>query len=393
MIDLQTDPSIGRLGSGTSSHLERTARRIQRIQLVMSDTGGGHRACAHALSQAMLEIDPGLDVGMMDGFQESGAFPLPLMPKLYTSWSENRNLWRAAFFLTNGRRISNAVFYPLQKKTSQGLCETLMENEPDVVVVLHPCLTKATYKAVEGMANRPRIVTVVTDLVYGHASWFASGADHYFVPTDEMRELAIRRGVDEKLLTVTGLPLAPRLFKLRKRKERLRGELGFERPTVICVGGADGMGIQRMIPALTQLPESVNSHVICGKNEGLKRRLEDSDLPGNIHVHGFVSHLPEMLAAADVALIKASPTVLMESVAVGTYVLLYDYVPGQEYPNVRFVKENGLGDYSRSPSMIAEKINARLSARNRVAGSVQSNYIPPDGARVIANQLLGEDSF
>ena len=95
-----------------------------------------------------------------------------------------------------------------------------------------------------------------------------------------------------------------------------------------------------------------------------------------------------MLAGADVALIKASPTVLMEAVTVGARVLIYDYLPGQESPNVRFVRNNGLGDSSRKPRRIAQKINALAQEWSRKGWLEAPEYTPQDGARILAAELL-----
>tara|TARA_R110002096_G_scaffold206192_8_gene392373 strand:+ start:16467 stop:17627 length:1161 start_codon:yes stop_codon:yes gene_type:complete len=374
---------------GDSKRDLNRATEIRRIRLLISDTGGGHRACATALRDALLEAGPDLHVDIVDGLRETGRFPIHRMPELYTRWSEKRNLWRTTFYLTNGRRLSNTLIYPWQRFSKHALRRSIVEGDPDLVVVLHPCLTYATYKTVQGMVNRPQIATVVTDLVYGHASWFAHGADRYFVPTEAMMNRALKQKIPREKIQLTGLPLASRLFELRARRNQLRNELGFERPSVICVGGADGMGIQRIAPALAKVSKGIDVHLVCGKNEALKRKLEAQKFGDNIHLHGFVSNLPEMLAASDMALIKASPTVLMEALTVGAYVLLYDFVPGQEYPNVRFVQEHGLGDFSRSPKAIVTKINEHFERLAHLPFEERAvNFVPQDGARTIAQELL-----
>ena len=372
-----------------SLNLRQTARAgCGRILLLMSNTGGGHRACSNALRDALLERDPELQVDIVDGLEEAGAFPLPHMPKLYTRWSERRHLWGAFFHATNGRRWSNMVTYPLERRSRPGIRQLIVDHDPDVVVVLHPCLTNVTLKAARSIPRRPRVVTAVTDLVYGHASWFAHGADAYYVPTKELADVAMREGIPASKIMITGLPLATRLFQLRARKAELRERFGFNRMTVVCVGGADGMGIQRLMPSLTTIADDIDVHVVCGKNAELQSRLTRQQLPANFRVHGFIPNLPEMLAAADLALIKASPTVLMEAVTVGARVLIYDFLPGQESPNVGYVRAHGLGDCSRSPRVIARKIDA-LAGEWREGGLRNAtSFTPMDGARILAAELL-----
>jgi len=195
-------------------------------------------------------------------------------------------------------------------------------------------------------------------------------------------------GIPENRIHLSGLPLASRLASLNGNRESLRHDLGFHQPTAVCVGGADGMGIQRIIPALRDLPRHLSLHVVCGKNAALKDHLSHLKLPPNITIHGFSRQLPEMLAAADLALIKAGPTILLEALSVGTFVLLFDYVPGQESANVRFVKQYGLGDYSRSPRSIAAKVIAYLSREERPRPPSLESILPLNGASVIADRLL-----
>jgi 1,2-diacylglycerol 3-beta-galactosyltransferase len=364
-------------------------RGARRVNLLISDTGGGHRACANALRAAMIEQEPGIEVEIVDGLRETGRFPIDRMPELYTRWSERRNLWRTTFYLTNGRRWSKMLFYPWQQLTKTELSRAILRGRPDVVVAMHPCLTAAAQYAVRKTYYQPYLATVVTDLFYGHASWFTHGADAYFVPTATMRERALRQRIPENLVQVSGLPLNSRLSALRGMRPQLRRRLGFNKPTVVCVGGADGMGIHRLFPALAELPSDIDVHIVCGKNEELRERLARTNPPANIHLHGFTSELPEMLAAADLALIKASPTVLMEALTVGTYVLIYDFVPGQEFANVEFVQENGLGDYSRSPKKIARKIREFCGREAIMPVDERAiDFVPRDGATRIAKHIL-----
>ncbi|MEM0968267.1 MAG: glycosyltransferase [Verrucomicrobiota bacterium] len=375
---------------GDATLWRRQASPLQRINLLLSDTGGGHRACAQALRDALLAQNPSLDVQLVDGLRATQRFPIDRMPEIYTRWSGKRNLWRTTFHLTNGRRLFNALLYPWQMVSAPQLREAIVGNDPDLIITMHPCLTAAAVHFARKSPSRPRVSTVVTDLFYGHASWFQHGADAYFVPTEAIARQAKRLGIPERRIHLTGLPLAPRIGRLTHDREALRATLGYTRPTVVCVGGADGMGIQRIAPALSSLPPSIDVHIVCGKNEALKEELESRNLPAHIHVHGFTRNLPEMLAGADLALIKASPTVLMEALSVGTYVLLFDYVPGQESANVRFVRRHGLGDYSRSPRTLAAKIRRLLSRGERPTPPSLANIIELNGAETLARHLLAE---
>jgi hypothetical protein len=70
-------------------------------------------------------------------------------------------------------------------------------------------------------------------------------------------------------------------------------------------------------------------------------------------------------------------------------VLIYDFVPGQEFANVEFVQENGLGDYSRSPKKIARKIREFCGREAIMPVDERAiDFVPRDGATRIAKHIL-----
>ena len=62
----------------------RPLRSRTKILMLMSDTGGGHRASANALAQALRRQRPGrADVEFLDIWTESGVFPWSSAPRAY----------------------------------------------------------------------------------------------------------------------------------------------------------------------------------------------------------------------------------------------------------------------------------------------------------------------
>lgn len=79
--------------------------------------------------------------------------------------------------------------------------------------------------------------------------------------------------------------------------------------------------------------------MICGKNQALKRELEEAKWPENARVliHGFVSNMHEWMEAVDTLVTKAGPGTIAEATIKGLPVMLSGFLPGQEEGNVPYV--------------------------------------------------------
>src|SRR5262245_35244266 len=90
-----------------------------RVVILFSDTGGGHRAAARAVEAAIREIDPSVEVELVDGLVRGGAWPLNRAPALYAWWMRHaRWAWAFFFHLWNGplrARLMADLGYPFTK--------------------------------------------------------------------------------------------------------------------------------------------------------------------------------------------------------------------------------------------------------------------------------------
>jgi 1,2-diacylglycerol 3-beta-galactosyltransferase len=132
--------------------------------------------------------------------------------------------------------------------------------------------------------------------------------------------------------------------------------------------------------------------VIAGRNERLQRRLEATRWEVPVVVKGFVTDMPEWMAAADCIVTKAGPGTISEALVMGLPILLHGYVPGQEDGNVQFVIKNGAGLLTRTPDALVEALRELSRPGNpdlpRMAASAW-RLARPDAAMEIARLILG----
>lgn len=354
------------------------------ILFLIADTGAGHRSAANALRNAINIIaeeehkrwvesqqegagapgapePPTYRIEIVDVFEEYSRFPLREAVKLYgPTIRYNPSLYGRFFHMTDRARSVAAVKTMAGPLVHKGLLRLIASVQPDVIISIHPMLNHVTIEAIAELGMNIPFLTVVTDLISVHHAWYAPGADGYIVPTEQARDLYLRRGLDPTRVHVLGMPIDPKFTLPLPSKQELRQRLGLEPhlPTVLLVGGGDGAGgLRSAVQAISHARLPVQLLVITGRNKRLFVHLQRlrSELKVPARIFGFVHNMPEMMHASDVIVTKAGPGSICEALACDLPIILSGYVPGQEEGNVTFVTENGAGVLARDH---VEMVNA-----------------------------------
>lgn len=403
-ITASPSPRLGRGSAKPRGSITMQADAAsKRVRFLFSDTGGGHRASALALKQRMEALHPDVECDLVDMFVETGQLPFSAFPELYRWLAANPLAWKILFELG-----ATPVGLLLHEVITDLTCASSFRKQvsaaprPDLLVSVHPLLQGPVLRAVaraDGGRRHRAFATVITDLGSAHPTWFHQDVDLCFVPSDVLSELARRAGLKstqvrpEKVrpatgvwpdaLALPGLPPAPQVVQhglpIREGftrhagdstpKEKARKHLGLDvlRPTVLVVGGGDGVGAlestaEAIADRLAADDVSAQVIVICGRNEVTRRALAARQWNGSLRVvvEGYVDNMDEYMAAADVLVTKAGPGTIAEAATMGIPCALSSFLPGQEEGNVDFVRNAGFGDYCASPEGLARLVSRWL---------------------------------
>jgi 1,2-diacylglycerol 3-beta-galactosyltransferase len=341
----------------------------KKILIVMSDTGGGHRSAAEAIAEATHQLyGEACRVEIADPWANHTPFPINRLGQLYGPLVNHSTiLWKLIFRSTSNRRgmsILVRIFWPMVRKS---LKDFLRQNNPDVIVSVHPVLTYFSIRALQEADLRISFVTVVTDLVSLHPLWLCPETDSCLVPTELARDRALDSGLPLEKVKVVGLPVGSKFAEGVGEKESLRDELGLERdrPTILVVGGGEGMGkVYKIARAIAKARINAQLVVVAGRNKSLWRRLEKVDWEIPTTVFGFVTNMRELMGASDVIVTKAGPSTISEALIIGLPILLSGFIPGQEEGNVEYVMNKGAGILTEKPQLIAATLAQWLQPEN-----------------------------
>ena len=328
------------------------------ILFLFSDTGGGHRSATEALIEALeLEYPNQFTYEKVDIFKDYAPRPLNRMPDWYPYMVLAPDLWGASFKITDGRaraRAITATMWPVAARTARNI----IRNHPcDLVVSVHPLAVSWILKALG--KNRPPFITVVTDMVTTHALWFDRRSDIILVPTEAARKKAIQNGMENNAVKVVGQPIARKYCAPSGSKAELREKLGWPRDKfmVLIVGGGDGMGpLGQTARAVADSGLDIGLCIVAGRNERLKRSLEDHTWNIPTYIYGFTKELPDMMRAADVLITKAGPGTIAEAMTASLPIILYAKLPGQEDGNVTFTVEEGAGVWAPTAKKVVNTL-------------------------------------
>ena len=209
-----------------------------------------------------------------------------------------------------------------------------------------------------GMMKYTPFATVVTDFATCHTTWFHKDVQKVFVPTQGIANIAKRLGVKQHQIVMRGLPIRPDFSGIKLSKDSLRRNLSLKRnvPTVLMVGGGEGMGpVEKTTVALAnRLGAKGQIIVICGRNEKLATRLKSLSYgETNVKVCGFVNNMVDFMCASDCIITKAGPGTIAEALICGLPMILNDYIPCQEADNVPYVLDHGVGIFMKDPEVVA----------------------------------------
>jgi 1,2-diacylglycerol 3-beta-galactosyltransferase len=326
------------------------------VLLLFSDTGGGHRSAAEAIIEALhLEFGDAVSTEMVDVFKEHSPTPLNRMPDWYPYMVKLPQVWGASFRASNGRTQARAITATLWPVASRVARKIINSHPADLIVTVHPLANSWMLKALG--KKRPPFVTVVTDMVTTHSLWFDHRSDMTLVPTQAAYAKAIQNGMKPHKVRVVGQPIARKYCVASGDKEALRTKLGWaqQKFTVLIIGGGEGMGpLEKNARAINDSGLDVAIVVVAGRNEKLKKRLEEQEWRVPIKVYGFTRELPDFMRASDVLITKAGPGTIAESLAAELPIILYSKLPGQEDGNVTFVEEESAGVWApRTDQMLS----------------------------------------
>lgn len=376
--------------------MKNTKNTLPRITILSAESGGGHRAAALSLTEALGGHAHVTTISLLDDY---APFPFNTWSELYGPLvNMTPQLYRLVYdYAASRSRLLRAarVVYPWVRRR---LHAALAAQQADLIISVHPLQTDVVRWCLTEYGYNLPLMTVVTDPVTPPVAWFCPDVDCCVVATEPARAVALACGVPPERVRVIGLPIRGTFAAARGRpKPQVRQQLGLaaEQPLILMTGGGAGIGrirplAQAVAKQLTGHPATPQLAIITGRNTYLRSQLSAINWPLPTAVLGFVDNMADWLAASDLLITKAGPGTLAEAACLGVPVLISDFIPGQEHGNVAWVVEHGAGVYEPDPDRLAALAAKLLQPGTTLAQMAQQaeTLARPHAADEIADLAL-----
>jgi len=348
---------------------------MPKILIFTASYGGGHNSVAKALSEYFQSRYPKVTVEVVD-FMERFVAGDRILRALYKQSTKRLPAAYGLFF-----KVTDKLFTPLEspqldgKKPNRHLYHTLWttltgftnplgkkiltppldkvreflkESRPDIVLSVYP--TAGIVASLLGKELGFKTATIITDFG-AHSQWISPKTDMYFVPTDNLKEFLVSKGIKSSRIKVTGIPIRSAFSDISKPAKK--------HPfTVLLMSGEYGIGkISKLCRQLIKLP--IELIMVCGNNNRLYRKvseLKKKSRARNLTIYGFTDQVHKLMARSDLLIGKAGGITVSEAMAIGLPIIIYRPIPGQEIFNLDYLVNQGAALYARNRNDAVAKV-------------------------------------
>lgn len=369
---------------------------FNRVLILSATSGAGHIRSAQAIEKAFLEVGAARQVRHVDSLEYTSYVVRNLYSKTYIDMvNKAPDLLGWLYDASDKPWKNERRRLAFDRLNTRPLVRMINDYKPEIVICTHFLPAEIISWLLCRQKIQTRHVIVVTDFDV-HASWLCRHYDQYFAALDETKEHLVSMGVPRDKVSVSGIPIDPVFAHLKNKIDmRKKYDLDLERPTILVSAGGFGVGpMEELLESLGQLRHSAQVIAMCGRNKGLKEKLDEQSrfANGNLIVKA-VAHttaMDEYMAASDMVLGKPGGLTTAEALSKGLVFVIVNPIPGQEERNSDHLLEEGVAIRCNNLPALAYKIDKLLDDSERMTRMHQAalRLARPRAAEALVYRLL-----
>ncbi|WP_428908854.1 MGDG synthase family glycosyltransferase [Niallia sp. Krafla_26] len=359
------------------------------VLILTAKYGSGHMQAAQVLANELNKR--GYSIIISDLFEESyPSFSQMTQQLLIKSYIYGQTFYKWFYYGTNKLNHKGLIQFS-QYLGKKRLLHLIQQYKPSFIVTTFP-IHVAPALVKKGRLSIP-VYTVITDYCV-HPYWINSLIDHYFVASDEVKNAVMQLGVDEKRITVSGIPIR-RDFEKDVNHLTLyqKYNLDESKPIITIFAGAYGVlkGVKELATGLLEM-ENIQIIIICGKNKDLYTKLFSltKNDQNTLRLYSYVEKIHELFSISSCLITKPGGITLTEACALHIPMILYRPIPGQELENAHYFKKHQAA-YITYSSTETIKITKQIIETPSIATNMKlnlRNLYYPNASTIIIDHIL-----
>ncbi|GAC41998.1 MGDG synthase family glycosyltransferase [Paenibacillus popilliae] len=339
----------------------------EKVLVLAGSLGHGHLQAAHAIREAARTWCPQeAEVHVVDYLEQVSPHLHTVGSYCFVQWLKMfPNMYGLLFEMTRRDHRFSQLIKNVPLTRLRPLIKLIRKLQPTIIVSTFPAASAAVSRLKERGAVQCGLVTVITDHT-DHSFWIHPHTDRYLVGSEEARAKLAGQGIPASRIEVSGIPVRPEFYgSYDKAALRRRHGLDTKRMTVLLMGGGCGLLDPEFFRAMEETDWAADMQfiVICGRNERLRRHLEEwaASSPLQIRVEGYVQPVHEYMAMSDLLITKPGGVTTTEAVVQRLPLLIYKPLPGQEMDNIRYLVRKGLACQAEIPEDLVSQLSSFAS--------------------------------
>src|SRR3989338_5953734 len=213
----------------------------RRFLLLHITSSTGHRRASLAIEQTIKTLDPAASVLSVDATEYTSPFIRWIVSRSYFSLIRHQpDIWEYLYDNPDVHKQVQQFQSLLHRYHAVKLQRVLATFRPDAIACTqaYPCGMVADFKKHHG-AQVP-LIGVLTDYA-PHLYWFHETVDAYVVPSEQVKQRFLSRGVEASRVHVLGIPIDLKFLDATDRDATARRfGLRLEQPILLVLCGRGG---------------------------------------------------------------------------------------------------------------------------------------------------------
>ena len=339
-----------------------------RVLLMHVSTHLGHQQASRAIGQTVQRLYPQAHVTSVDASQYASRLVRWAIAQSYLSLIRHQpDVWEYLYDNPTVHRRIQWLRTLLHHYHAANLGRLLETVRPDVIACTqaYPCGIAAHFKRVHQVSIP--LVGVLTDYA-PHLYWFHDDVDVYVVPSEEVKQRFLARGVEASRIRVLGIPIDLRFLEQVDRAALAR-EFGLDLadPIILIMGGGSGFGpLREIVMNLDRLPHPCQFIVVAGRNLALHHWLMRQRFRHRIVSFGYIRMIPQLMDLATLLISKPGGLTTSEALAKRLPLVMVNPIPGQEAYNARYLLAQGAAVQANSAETVRQTVRDLLDDPERI---------------------------
>ena len=304
------------------------------ILILTASFGMGHKSVSNALKEQIETEYKDVKIVIADILEIVNPKVKNLSSKVYAELTESHPFVYNKLYdikVNNKNNIIDNIFSNLYYKK---FYEYILSENPKVIISTFPFCSCIVSKIKEEYNIDINLITVITDVVDSW-EWIYKETNKYLVPTNDIKDRLIGKGVDNQIIFVTGIPV---------KKEFINNDISLfvkDKNTVLIVLSGIENFSKDLFNNLSENNE-YNIKIVTGRNEKLYKKLSDYQY-SKIEVYGYVNNLNQMMDESVYIVTKPGGVTIFEAINKELPLIVLNSNIGQEKGNIEFIKQNKIG--------------------------------------------------